>query len=794
MFDVCEIPGIGELRTAAAAGYAGIRVAIIDGPADFSHPCFRTGDISHAHPQRQGSAQRDEHGTHVASIIAAQPDCGLTGIAPRCSTRIYPVYEEGPDGALLPCAQADVARAINVALRDGADIINISSGQFSPTGTAERFLADAVRRCTEAGALIVAAAGNDGCKCLHVPAALDGVLAVGACDLDGRPLAFSNFGDGYLANGLLAPGRDVPGAAPGGGVVRRSGTSYAAPIISGVVALFLALMRQEGHSADPHAVRKALLATAAPCAAAPDAAQCLAGVLDIPAARKALMQSHKRVVAPRAPPPRPGGHRSATTAATANGIKQSGKESAMSNSAFPGQAHPGPTSDASAEGAGTAPSAAPAAATAEATAQQGQSAPAAAQAPVAPQAQAAVTPAADPSASMAGTAMPAPAAPGYMMVMPVAGMGQPAVMPGGVAPAAAATMPPQGAAPGAVAPAGADAGCACDQVRPAQADGVVEREKVFAIGRLFYDFGTEARQDYFVHAIAAWRDALGDRGDPAFGKERDRAGDIAAPFNPEIMVRFLLNLAPGETQSPALNENIPNANALIWTLTIDDVPVYALDPGGVYGAQIYITYVYALWYQEVSSEDPSNIKKMQTDAKSSAAGAAAQSPGDVRFTRISQAGEISGTTVLLNGTTVPTLSPAWRGTYAWDVLDILGDDGSGNVPEESRAAHGFLERIYNEFRNVGISPQDRALNYSAMNARQTKKVFTEMYQESMQLDTVEVDRSTICRPESDCWDVTFRFFNPKEVLTTARMVYQYTIDVSDIVPVPVGKLRKWQVA
>ncbi len=174
--------------------------------------------------------------------------------------------------------------------------------------------------------------------------------------------------------------------------------------------------------------------------------------------------------------------------------------------------------------------------------------------------------------------------------------------------------------------------------------------------------------------------------------------------------------------------------------------------------------------------------------------AAAQTPGDVRFTRISQAGEIRGTTVLLNGTSVPTLSPAWRGTFAWDVLDILGDDGSGKVPKESQAAHGFLERIYNEFRNVGISPQDRALNYSAMNARQTKKVFADMYKETMQLDTVEVDRSTICRPESDCWDVTFRFFNPKEVLTTARMVFQYTIDVSDIVPVPVGRLRKWQVA
>jgi hypothetical protein len=61
------------------------------------------------------------------------------------------------------------------------------------------------------------------------------------------------------------------------------------------------------------------------------------------------------------------------------------------------------------------------------------------------------------------------------------------------------------------------------------------------------------------------------------------------------------------------------------------------------------------------------------------------------------------------------------------------------------------------------------------------------------LDTVEVDRSTICRPDSDCLDVTFKFFDPENVLTKARQVYQYTIDVSDTVPVPVGRLRSWAV-
>ncbi len=102
-------------------------------------------------------------------------------------------------------------------------------------------------------------------------------------------------------------------------------------------------------------------------------------------------------------------------------------------------------------------------------------------------------------------------------------------------------------------------------------------------------------------------------------------------------------------------------------------------------------------------------------------------------------------------------------------------------------------RVTLEFRNVGISAQDRSLNYSAMNAYNTKRIFAGMAKDQMRLDTVAVDRSTICRPDSDCWDVTYRFFNPTQVLTTARKVWQYTIDVSDVVPVPVGVLRHWEV-
>ena len=144
-------------------------------------------------------------------------------------------------------------------------MINISSGQQTPTGQADRILADAVRRCADAGKLIVAAAGNDGCRCVQVPGSLETVLAVGACDLSGEPLPFSNFGAPYLNNGILAPGQNVKGASPTADVAMRSGTSFATPIVTGVVALLLSYLRQSGRDADPLAVRAALLAGAAPC-------------------------------------------------------------------------------------------------------------------------------------------------------------------------------------------------------------------------------------------------------------------------------------------------------------------------------------------------------------------------------------------------------------------------------------------------------------------------------------------------------------------------------------------------
>nr|WP_322717361.1 S8 family serine peptidase [Nostoc sp. ChiQUE02]MDZ8230215.1 S8 family serine peptidase [Nostoc sp. ChiQUE02] len=103
------------------------------------------------------------------------------------------------------------------------------------------------------------------CSRLHVPAALSSVLAVGAMNAQGLPFDFSNWGDAYQTQGILAPGENILGAAPGGGTALKSGTSFATPIVSGIVALLLSLQLQRGEQPNPHAVRDAILKSALPC-------------------------------------------------------------------------------------------------------------------------------------------------------------------------------------------------------------------------------------------------------------------------------------------------------------------------------------------------------------------------------------------------------------------------------------------------------------------------------------------------------------------------------------------------
>ncbi len=289
IFDSLPIPGLSDLWQ-ETQGDSRVCIAVLDGPIDQSHPSLLQANLSQIDTLVSGSGDQGpaaSHGTHVASVIFGQHGSPVMGIAPHCCGLVAPVFNNSPDGSIAPCSQLDLARAITQAVEAGAQIINISGGELSPSGTADPLLADAVQSCVDNNVLIIAAAGNDGCECLHVPGALPSVLAVGAMNEQGMPMGFSNWGQEYRFQGVLALGDEIPGAVPGGGITTQSGTSYATPVVSGIAALLLSLQIKMGQEPDPQAVRAAILESAYSCnpQAVADCRPFMVGSLNVPGAK-----------------------------------------------------------------------------------------------------------------------------------------------------------------------------------------------------------------------------------------------------------------------------------------------------------------------------------------------------------------------------------------------------------------------------------------------------------------------------------------------------------------------------
>jgi cyanobactin maturation PatA/PatG family protease len=255
-----HIAGLPELRE-STLGDPSVVIAVIDGIVDFTHPCFEGAHVStKVMGQDVVRHETADHGTFVASLIAGQPGTSVQGIAPHCTLMTVPTWTpEQPRPS-----QLDLARAIETAVARGANIINLSGGQYSDTPLAQDHLERAVQLCIDEDVLLIAAAGNDGCECLHVPAALEGVLAVGS---HGETDAsnFSNFHELYQRNGLSAPGENITGARAGGSLAEMSGTSFAAPLVAGCAGLLLSLARQSGSSLRVRDIGRALLHGADTC-------------------------------------------------------------------------------------------------------------------------------------------------------------------------------------------------------------------------------------------------------------------------------------------------------------------------------------------------------------------------------------------------------------------------------------------------------------------------------------------------------------------------------------------------
>lgn len=180
------------------------------------------------------------HGTHVAGIIAmANNNVGGVGIAYKA--QIMAIKAGQSDGTF---SSSDIAKAIEYAYKNGADVINMSFGSYAHSAIIEAALQDAFSSC-----VLVAAAGNDTYPTLDspfcpsgnmYPAAYSYVIGVMASDETGNLASFSNWD--YKTNygaeyEIVAPGVNMYSTLPGDRYASWSGTSMAAPVVSAIAAI-----------------------------------------------------------------------------------------------------------------------------------------------------------------------------------------------------------------------------------------------------------------------------------------------------------------------------------------------------------------------------------------------------------------------------------------------------------------------------------------------------------------------------------------------------------------------------
>lgn len=270
-------------------GSPDVTVAVVDGGIDMQHPEFRSQlwrnageipgngidddgngyvddlngwDFSDAPtlPENGDSRVRDNepedeigHGTYVSGIIAAEANnqIGIAGIAWRCRLMSLRADFKYRGGGYLQ--NDDVAAAIVYAADNGAQVINMSWGD-----TVNAFIvADAVAYAYARGCVMVAAAGNEGAVGSWYPAGLETVISVAGLNIERQLWSDSNFG---ATIDIAAPGDEILSTDLNGGYRNLSGTSMAAPHVSGVAAL----VRSANPDYTNAEVRETLIRTADP--------------------------------------------------------------------------------------------------------------------------------------------------------------------------------------------------------------------------------------------------------------------------------------------------------------------------------------------------------------------------------------------------------------------------------------------------------------------------------------------------------------------------------------------------
>lgn len=208
----------------------GITIGVIDS-GTVNHPDIKNNILTGYNYISNSIDVEDNigHGTFVNGIISAEiNDIGIVGVAPKARVLPLKCFDVG-----YKTTVSTISKAIKDAVdKYDCDIINMSLGltQYSET------LENAINYAVDKGCIIVASVGNTGSENLYYPAAFDNVIGVGAVDSNATVTDFSQKNESVF---VVAPGQSIISTNMNGSYSEKKGTSFSAPMVSGLIALLL---------------------------------------------------------------------------------------------------------------------------------------------------------------------------------------------------------------------------------------------------------------------------------------------------------------------------------------------------------------------------------------------------------------------------------------------------------------------------------------------------------------------------------------------------------------------------
>lgn len=235
-----------------------VAVGLVDGPVLLGHPELRDAAVRVLRGSRQpADAAGYQHGTFTAGMLFARRGAAAPAICPGCRLVLRSIFPgdrgEGGYGAQVTSA-AELASAVAECVDAGAHVVNVSASFGQVSMLEQRELTGALDHAASRGVLVVAAAGNQGAVAGSALTRHPWVIPVVACDNKGQPLPYATLGAGIGRRGLTAPGSGITSLAADGQATTATGSSVAAPFVTGALALLLSLLP----NAEPARVRAAL--------------------------------------------------------------------------------------------------------------------------------------------------------------------------------------------------------------------------------------------------------------------------------------------------------------------------------------------------------------------------------------------------------------------------------------------------------------------------------------------------------------------------------------------------------